>query len=550
MKQLSIFFSTLFIGFMGIIGSSFSQTCNWASQAGGTGDEGAYRMAMDRQGNTYIFGGTSSDSCCFLTDTIRAGNNNVLFIAKYNTMGTEQWVKEISGGNIYPGTSISMGGMKYDTVSDCLLVSGTFYYRVFFGDTLLTGEELTVFILKMSTDGEILWVRTAGGIGADHAYDLAVDELGNVYISGFNQHSATFGNITIPPGGFLAKYDANGNLQWAENKFRADPISYCEAFPMNLSYYNQTLFVNGDAINDTVKIDTFMAINSSSFNSIYLAAFNTQGETQWLKLVKGSAGLSGQRITVDGSGNFYITGVFHQIGIFENDTLRNNNGYFDCFLAKYTNNGSLIWVKQLASTDKAYGRGIALDDGGNPYLSGDFSGSATFGNTTLVSGSTSDFFITRFSSDGICQGVRQYNQGVLPALLLDQAGNLSMAGSFENTLVIGSNTFNSRGGSDIFIANCSPITGLEEPQKNEQNTLLIYANPNTGKCNITIPDEFKNDKNLRLQIFDNKGRLIQQAAVENTEDKIKLNIEAQAKGMYTAILSNGTKSYSGKIVFE
>ena len=102
-----------------------------------------------------------------------------------------------------------------------------------------------------------------------------------------------------------------------------------------------------------------------------------------------------------------------------------------------------------------------------------------------------------------------------------------MAGSFQNTLVIRSSTFDSRGGSDIFIANCSPIAGLEEPQKNEQN-----------------------EKSLRLQIFDNKGRLIQQAAVENAEDKIKLNIEAQAKGMYTAILSNGKKSYSGKIVFE
>lgn len=535
----------LFTGF-----SSPAQNCNWASQAGGTGDEGAYRMAMDRQGNTYIFGGTSSDSCCFLTDTIRAGNNNVLFIAKYNTMGTEQWVKEISGGNIYPGTSISMGGMKYDTVSDCLLVSGTFYYRVFFGDTLLTGEELTVFILKMSTDGEILWVRTAGGIGADHAYDLAVDELGNVYISGFNQHSATFGNITIPPGGFLAKYDASGNLVWAENKFGFHPITYCEAPPVNLSYYNQTLFVNGNAYNDTILIDTIIAINHFSSQSSYLSSFNSQGGIQWFRLVGESTGGCGTQFAIDVSGNIILAGVFHQIGIFENDTLRNNNAFYDCFLAKYTNNGSLIWVKQLASTDNSWGRGLALDDGGNPYLSGDFSGSATFGNTTLVSGSTSDFFVTRFSLDGNCQGVRQYNQGVLPALLLDQAGNLSMAGSFENTLVIGSNTFNSRGGSDIFIANCSPITGLEEPQKNEQNTLLIYANPNTGKCNITIPDEFKKEKNLRLQIYDNKGRLIQQTAVEIAEDKIKLNIEAQAKGMYTAILSNGTKSYSGKIVFE
>jgi hypothetical protein len=35
-----------------------------------------------------------------------------------------------------------------------------------------------------------------------------------------------------------------------------------------------------------------------------------------------------------------------------------------------------------------------------------------------------------------------------------------------------------------------------------------------------------------------------------TEGKIKLNISAQARGVYNAVLSNGKKNYSGRIVFE
>jgi len=34
------------------------------------------------------------------------------------------------------------------------------------------------------------------------------------------------------------------------------------------------------------------------------------------------------------------------------------------------------------------------------------------------------------------------------------------------------------------------------------------------------------------------------------QDKVSVNITAEAKGTYTAVLSNGVKSYTGKIVFE
>ena len=80
--------------------------------------------------------------------------------------------------------------------------------------------------------------------------------------------------------------------------------------------------------------------------------------------------------------------------------------------------------------------------------------------------------------------------------------------------------------------------------------LIIYANPTTGKCNITIPEEFNNEKDLTLQIFDTKGNLIQQTHVEMIDNKIKLNIESEAKGIYNVVLTNGKKNYTGKIIFE
>lgn len=46
------------------------------------------------------------------------------------------------------------------------------------------------------------------------------------------------------------------------------------------------------------------------------------------------------------------------------------------------------------------------------------------------------------------------------------------------------------------------------------------------------------------------GKSIQQVPVEATQEKVKINMQEEAKGIYNATLSNGTKIYSGKIVFE
>lgn len=70
------------------------------------------------------------------------------------------------------------------------------------------------------------------------------------------------------------------------------------------------------------------------------------------------------------------------------------------------------------------------------------------------------------------------------------------------------------------------------------------------KCKITLPDDFKYEENLVLSIYNSSGELIRQQKLEMTEGKISLNLEAEAKGLYNVILSNGHKNYSGKIVFE
>ncbi len=534
--------------------TSVAQDCHWSSQIGGTEQEGAGVIGSDRNGNVYIGGSTHSHVCYFRSDSLTLGGFNQCYFVKYDANGNEVWIKQLAG----PSISIELGYISItgiiDTIRNVILGYGHFYNQISIGDSVIYGSGQTILLMKMDLDGNLIWARTGGGSGQDYALGLTYDEQGNIYMSGCNEKEATFSETTIPAGGFLAKYTTDGSLLWVKNKFREySPYGYfpyTEAPPFNLLYLNNKLLVNGNIRNSTIIIDTITIIQNSGYVSSYLASFDTAGYIEWLKPAARPLGFCGGQFTSDSTNNIYITGFYQKKAIFENDTLFDSTAVYDCFLAKYNSNGGFIWARNLNSDYMAQGRGILSDGAGNVYLAGMFQGKAFFGNDTLISGSSSDIFLAKYTSDGVCEGVRQYPTGTLYKFGISPSGNILWAGTFVGSINIGPHTFTSYGGEDIFVAECSPITGIEPKSIPKQNQLLIYANPNDGKCTITLPEEFRREKKLTLNIFDGQGKLIQKVPVEIFGNRIGINIQAEAKGIYNVILSNGKKSYSGKIVFK
>ena len=295
-------------------------------------------------------------------------------------------------------------------------------------------------------------------------------------------------------------------------------------------------------------MDTLVVPMSTNYLTTYLAAFSIDGTAKWLRLAGGpNPQAVGFDFAIDTSGNCYITGSFKDTALFNMDTLINTQK--DAFIAKYDINGNEQWVKQLAVTGSADGVNISSDKIGNVYLTGRFSGSAKFGNDTINSISGEDCFVSRYNSNGDCLGVKQIENSTGTALCSDN-NSFYIVGSFTGFTNIGSDSFTSYGNGDIFIAKGDAITNILETMRKSNNQLVIYANPTTAKCNITIPEEFLHEKNLKLNIYDNAGKIIQQKTLEMDEGKIKINLEQEAKGIYNVILSNGKKNYSGKIVFE
>jgi len=528
-----------------------AQSWQWSAHTGSNQLDLSSNVTVDGFGNSYWAGIFLGGYCYSSTDTLgpRLGLSD-FYLSKYDGSGNKIWWKQI-GGNNASNYSEGIASITSDNFG-CVYITGSFSGITTFGSFTLQaiGQE-DCFLAKYDSNGNCIWAKKAGGNKDDSGSGLTLDNDGNIYLCGINNETATFDSFTIPPGGFIAKYDTSGNCLWAKNKMgyttNFGTVNTCTATPQSIKFVNSQLIINGNISNDTTYIDSLNILLPINTGCYYMAAFDTSGTIKWLSKFGGpSPYTESLEHGVDGFGNSYATGTCSGQGKFLTDTLY---GTRIAFLVKIDANGNEIWVREVDTPGLSYGNMTSSDGDGNIYLTGKFSGAATFGSYNLAASTPNDMFVARYNTSGDCLGVRAFGQAEGAGVTQDANGNAYVCGNFDNSITIGNSTYTSYGDKDIFIAKLDEIVGISE-ERTSSNQLLIYANPNAGKCTITVPDEFANEPYLQLNIFDNSGKIIQQKTVEMNDGKIKLNLEAEAKGMYHVTLGNGKKKYSGKIVFE
>jgi len=187
----------------------------WVKQAGGTGwDDYGRGIAVDANGNSYVTG-YFWDSATFGTTTLTSSGNSDIYVAKLDCNGNWLWAKQAGGTGWDDGYSIAVdaNGSSY--------VTGFFMESATFGTTTLTSSSeyySDIFVAKLDSSGNWLWVKQAGGTDYDCGYGIAVDANGNSYITGCFNYIATFGTTTLTSSGstdiFIAKLDSSSNWLW------------------------------------------------------------------------------------------------------------------------------------------------------------------------------------------------------------------------------------------------------------------------------------------------------------------------------------------------
>ncbi|MBK7040800.1 MAG: hypothetical protein IPH46_10095 [Bacteroidetes bacterium] len=120
---------------------------------------------------------------------------------------------------LYPQSGPPFWGLiAHDAIGN-VYVTGAFKDSVKFGNTTLTSAgDHDMFIAKMDSTGQWIWAKNAGGQDFDAATSIAVDYQGNVLICGGFGGSFQMGATTLTAIGlndvFVAKLDSSGNWLW------------------------------------------------------------------------------------------------------------------------------------------------------------------------------------------------------------------------------------------------------------------------------------------------------------------------------------------------
>ncbi|HPI42519.1 MAG TPA: SBBP repeat-containing protein [Candidatus Cloacimonas acidaminovorans] len=455
---------------------------HWAKKAGGTGGDYCRSIAVDDNGNSYVTG-VFEGSATFGTTTLTSSGQYDIFVAKMDINGNWLWAKK-AGGTSYDyglGITVDANGNSY--------VTGYFLESATFGATTLTssGNE-DIFIAKLDINGNWLWAKKAGGTSYDYGCCIAVDDNGNSYITGFFcSSSCSFGNTTLTSSGsddiFVAKLDSNGNWLWAK---KAGGQSNDGGRSITVDD-NGNSYVTGDFSGSATFGTTTLTSSGYYDYDIFVAKLDINGNWLWAKKAGGQSNDGGRSITVDDNGNSYITGCFWGSATFGATTLT-SSGDLDIFVAKLDINGNWLWAKQAGGTDFDYGYGIAVDDNGNSYVTGYFRSSATFGTTTLTSSGYEDIFVAKLDSSGNWlwakkAGGTSYDKGY--SIAVDVNGNSYVIGYFSGSATFGTTTLTSSGDTDIFISKIGiPVYQVLAPNGGEQwqtgSTKTVYWNFNIG----------------------------------------------------------------------
>ena len=435
------------------ISALFSQTPDWkwAAQAGGSGWDAGYDIAVDNNGNSYVTGWFETYAV-FGPYTLTSSGGRDIFVAKLDVNGNCLWATKAGGLVFDRGYSIAIdnNGNSY--------VTGDFQVTATFGSYSLTSSGLgDIFVAKLDANGNWLWATQAGGTSWDSGNKIVIDNNGNSYITGDFEEAATFGSYSLTGSGnsdiFVAKLNSNGNWLWA-TQAGGGGYDYGEAIAID-NYGNS--YVKG-LFHYTATFGQH-SLNAYGYDyNTFVAKIDATGN--WLWATKAYGGISvdygGETIALDDNGNSYTTGGFSQTATFGSHSLTATGGHH-IYVAKMDTNGNWLWATTAGeSSDNGYGYGIAIDDYGNKYIVGNFENTLTFGFYILTS-ETGDIFVAKMDTNDNWLWAVQGGESVSGwdiAIAIDNYGNSYITGDFQNTATFGGSSLTSNGDKDIFVAKC------------------------------------------------------------------------------------------------
>ncbi len=346
----------------------------WALQYGNGMYVECNALAVDDE-HIYIagsfLGNVDFDASLDTTSLQSTGGDRDAYILKLDLDGNFVWAKQFSG--VYPSILYSCPtealAIAVDQTGN-IVITGYFDGIVDFetdpeSEYLLTTVMASdIYVCKLSSEGQLIWVSQIGGTQGGVGYDIAVDEANNIYSTG-----TIGGTYDFDPGEgefelsisdqvnseyYLLKLNEMGAFEWAK--------------------------VMGPGTGNAIEIDSEGHVFTSGWfppgYSALLHKLDASGNIIWSKDIVGP---STNALTLDSEGNVYTAGYSWETNDFDPGAgtfeLSGEGGY----IRKLTSAGDFQWAVLLeAETSQIEIENLAIDSQNKLYTVGFFDGLVDF----------------------------------------------------------------------------------------------------------------------------------------------------------------------------
>ncbi|MDJ1506873.1 SBBP repeat-containing protein [Xanthocytophaga agilis] len=291
----------------------------WAKSAGGIGKDEARSLATDISGRPYLTG-AFSETVTFGSSLVTSHGGTDIFVAKLDDLGSVQWVKQMGDSGNDSGCGIAVDGLGN------IFVAGFFVESATLGNLTYTsygGKE--GFLVKLNADGEVKVVHTANGFKDDEFQSIVVDKSNNVYVTGYFTESADFDGITYFSAGdadmCIMRLDTTGAMIWQRTSGGAGKdISYGITLDRMDNVYI-TGYFNGSAKFGNV------TVASSGEDDVFVAKYSDLGDIQWIRQAGSSSIDSGNDVAASPDNSVYIAGHHTNDIVIDGITLTGNGPF-------------------------------------------------------------------------------------------------------------------------------------------------------------------------------------------------------------------------------
>ena len=355
----------------------------------------------------------------------------ILAVSAFHTAHTTpafEWVNAAGGDN-----RVSSGQIVADADGNTYITGDFFGTASFDGVSLSSAGDKDIFVAKVNAVGEFLWARRAGSAGEDFGAGIALDGAGNVYVTGGFSGTATFSaTASISTGGagaaaFLAKYNSAGTLQWVQKAGGTSGANdYAYGYGVGVDGSGRAYIAGQYYGSMTI---AGVALPSAGDSDVFIARFNAAGTAaDWGRRGGGNDYDAAYGLATDAAGNSSIVGEFYSTATFGAFSITSTTNLADdVFVARYDSAGTVLFAVGDGGTGYDYGERVALDGGGNTFISGGFESSATFGAITVNAPVAGEFgmFAAKYDGAGDVVWARWVNQSgsANSSIAVDSAAN-------------------------------------------------------------------------------------------------------------------------------